>query len=225
MPGLIFGRTPTGVYIPIRTDDNGYLFVGGKTGADVHLPFLLSADGSLSVAGQDILGDEIALRVTDEGYLCIAGSTESGTDIPLLVDDSGRAEVGVHGWIGGVWRKNPLAFGYSSDYTFQDLYTVVNEGNVARESDAVPAGKIWIVQAASAVNGTRAITRIRIYLSVNGVWLALAVDRTPAQGSDLVWSGQVVLSEGDRVKYYYEGCSADDEVVSRCHAVVVNINQ
>lgn len=160
----------------------------------------------------DLLGDMISR---------IEGLARRVSDLEKLEDAMAQN----HGWIAGAWQKDPLRLGYSGDKT-ETVTQKATAGTNILVGTAVPAGEIWIVQSVSAFNGTSATTRVALYASINGNDVALAqAGAGVAALINTIWTGSIVLSEGDTVRAALAGCTLNDDIYLNYHAVRVDIDQ
>lgn len=155
----------------------------------------------------------------------IFGETASGLLVPVRVDDDGLLAGVGQGWVGAAWQKNPLLLGYSGDQTEQISDLNADEGTDTLASAAVPAGEIWIVEAVSARNLTKAEIRLLSYVVANGVDVVLQEHTTTIAAEFAVWSGAVTLSEGDTVNAIFYDCDAGDDLYLQYHARRIDIDQ
>ena len=119
---------------------------------------------------------------------------------------------GLWGWDGTQWRKLGLALWYYEPYS-QDLSCTASSSTPGVWSSAVPNGYIYIVNAASIKNATRAVDRaeIRVYSDTN-VNTYLNCLLSPAQHQPAIFTGQLVLSPGWKIFMTMIGCSVDDVI-------------
>lgn len=131
----------------------------------------------------------------------------------------------IYGWLNGAWRKSPLPYGYSGDKSQQVSNLNASAGYNQLAGDSVPAGEVWDLQAASAVDIQTSPASIAIYVVVNGLAVVLTDVSSPGASRYVYWSGLITLSEGDRVECSFYGCQAGDDIHLGYHAVVRAVNQ
>ena len=117
---------------------------------------------------------------------------------------------GVWGWDGSRWRKLGLALWYYESYT-ENLGTTASGSDLCIWSSAVPAGYIYIINAASIRNTTRAVRQAEILIRTDtNIETFIGCLVSPAQYQALTFTGNVVLSSGWRIFMTMSDCSADD---------------
>jgi hypothetical protein len=140
------------------------------------------------------------------------GQDPSDVMLPLQVTADGYLRV--------VLEPGDAGLGYADDKTQQVVDADTAAGTVTIESDAVTAGEIWDVQAVLAYNSVSAVTSVFLHCLINGVQVGLLWQGSPAVSTPDIWTGKITLSEGDKVRATFAGCSLHDSVVLRFHAVV-----
>ena len=129
------------------------------------------------------------------------------------------------GWIGGAWQKDPLRLGYSGDKTEVLSNLSATAGTNYLESATVPAGEIWKLQAAHAYNANNTTGKTNLYVVANGGTVYLKSDIAPAANVLTIWTGEIVLSEGDKLGAEFTACTLNDDIHMSYHAVRVDIDQ
>jgi len=84
-------------------------------------------------------------------------------------------------------------------------------GTVNLDSDAVPAGYIWIVQAVAASNAARAVN-IRFYVKLASGTYFFYQANSGAVAGVVSWQGQLCLSEGEAIRARFYGTTAGDDL-------------
>lgn len=101
-------------------------------------------------------------------------------------------------------------------FTFKDTFELIVNTPLSgaggyMASGAVPAGEIWVITAATAIDVTGATTRIS-FARRSGVWAyTFGGERGPIGVSDMVfWSGHEYCKEDDLLWTYFIGAGAAD---------------
>jgi len=119
---------------------------------------------------------------------------------------------GQWGWDGTVWRKLPLVWGYYDRYAERVVDDTADAGTNWVSSTVVPAGSVYVVQALAAVDLTSAMTSA-LLSAIDGTYgYNLAVAGALAAGVPILWSGEVVLKQGDQITATYRGCTLNDDL-------------
>jgi len=152
---------------------------------------------------------------------------ELDADDNLLVAIGAAAKglVGVHGWIGGAWQKNPLALGYSGDGTQAQINLNALAGVNVLSLTAVPAGEIWIIQAIAAKDANNIVGTLTLQCVANGTPVPLISKATPAVNEFVCWTGALVIKEGSFVRAVYTGVILNDDLEIYSHHVRIDIDQ
>jgi hypothetical protein len=159
------------------------------------------------------------------GSLWVPVSCDASGNLNVIAGAGSFADALNKGYIGSAWQNDPLRMGYSSDVTEAVSELNAVGGTNVLYGTACPAGEIWNVQAISARNNTRAGTYWEIRAQVNSIWIFLAIDSAPAAGVSVMWSGNITLSQGDRLALVAVGCVAGDDLYLEYHGVTVDIDQ
>ena len=107
---------------------------------------------------------------------------------------------GLWGWDGTRWQKAGLPLWYRTSY-FEDLGGTATSTTWNKYSTAVPAGYIYIISTVSLRNGTRAAGRTEIFLYDNAShYLHLALAASLAQFQPLIWTGNIILAAGWKIR-------------------------
>jgi len=129
-----------------------------------------------------------------------------------------------YGYVGGAWQKNPVPIGYSGDWTeeLQDLTAATGTNTLS--GTTVPAGEIWLLYMIGAQDSTSAPSRIEVTCSVNGYTVPYIDDGSPVMAG---WSfdyRQIMLSEDDFLRVVFYGCTLNDDLYVRYHALRIDID-
>lgn len=124
-----------------------------------------------------------------------------------------HADINTHGWDGALWRKLPLIFGFSSNWDVS-LSGTATGATYIKSGGTVPAGEIWILNAMSIQNLTRACGGVYLQvMRVSGGILTIAYSGALAQYAPLVFTGTVLLAAGDFAYLYVGGTQNGDALV------------
>lgn len=104
-----------------------------------------------------------------------------------------------------------LIFGYNDRYVESESDLNAGAGTVEKSLSAVPAGEIWVLQAAHGLNSKRA-AGVVIRVTDGTDFADLTTGLTPASVSRVCWSGEVVMKEGDYVHFFFLGTIAGDDL-------------
>ena len=132
-----------------------------------------------------------------------------------LVSSGGRLFTALHGWDGSAWRKLPLIWGYSDrmEESVSDTETTTADEEVS--TTPVPAGEVHVVQAACVRWIGASCTGIQIQAVGGGTYAMLYETLSPVSGSWYMWSGEMVLKQGDRFRAPFTGLTAGDNIYLR----------
>jgi hypothetical protein len=135
-------------------------------------------------------------------------------DIDVEIKQTAAADLtpGVCGWDGSAWRKLSLLWGYSDRYVDAVSATKSGDGNYQRDSTAVPAGYVYIVQSAGIHNqtGARGMSYLAFMSSSLAYYFAQAL--TPAKYELVGFTGQLILKEGDQLRWFQSTCLDSDNI-------------
>ena len=208
-------------WVQLEVDASGYLQVTGLT-----LP-----PGAATAAHQVTMITALQLIDDLRNALHAIGSDKmdvffKGQDVDVEVKQQAPADLtaALHGYIGAAWQKLPMLWGYSDRYVER-----LEDNNAAagwnwENLTAVPAGEIWVIQAARADNATSQTTATKIELLSDGPTNTLIKDLLPAAGHHTCWQGAVVLKEGDLIRAEFEGCTAGDDLTTSAWGFKMDID-
>jgi len=103
-------------------------------------------------------------------------------------------------------------------FTYQGIVTgqVVNSdtiaGNVALTSSAVPAGRVWVITAISAMNVISGNTRIQTGAVHDGGYALFQCVPNTVVYQMVVWGGQLFLDVADVITAIFTGCTLHDDI-------------
>jgi len=119
---------------------------------------------------------------------------------------------GLWGFDGTVWRKLPLLFGYSDTVCERVIEAGVDAGDEAVTLTPVPAGMIYVIGSIGVRNSISATPSVSIQGYKQSVIFTLVEIYPLDAGRAGVWTGSLVLKEGDYVYAYFVGCTAGDDL-------------
>lgn len=105
-----------------------------------------------------------------------------------------------------------LIFGYNAPYLEQKINLAALAGDNFLVGTVVPAGEAWVVSGLSGINWTRVITRISGGIYDGAVYYSFFAKASPAIGEAVFCSVPLVVSAGNYVYCYYQGCTAGDDI-------------
>lgn len=156
-------------------------------------------------------------------YRVVKLDTDGNIVVALKAEEDVQANG--YGWISSAWQKNPIAFGYSADQTENVGSTSHAGGTQVLNGSQVPSGEIWVIQVASIRDNTNAPSAVQVQANVNGTGVVIKHELTVVAGQWIVWEGQIVLSEGDKMVGVLFGTTSNDDIDFSYHGVVVDIDQ
>jgi len=144
--------------------------------------------------------DEIMDRLGDES------SPAGGSVNQRLADIETALQV-----IDGFANENNLLFGYNDRYVEHETDTSTPAGPTSKYLSQVPAGEVWVIQAAYGFNEDTA-DRVIIRIQDNaGNYVELHDETQDIAGRRISWSGEAVLKENDRVSIIFNGSVLNDD--------------
>lgn len=116
------------------------------------------------------------------------------------------------GFDGTLWRKLNLLWGYNDQLFEKKVNLAALLGDNILYHTAVPAGEVWVVTGASAVDANTA-TRIQLGMSgggtfsiiwdygtpAPGVWVATPAENIVLKAGALMWTDFLVCAVGDDI--------------------------
>jgi len=136
---------------------------------------------------------------------CWAGLVQEVLNMPVC---------GSYGWDGADWYKLAMVWGYSDRWVETQSSGAGAAGIRTLTFDAVSAGEVGVLLAVDARNMNTDPSSVQIRVSASGVVPRLKVVALPGVGGFVLWSGRVVLREGDCVEIRFEGCALDDTLIA-----------
>ena len=132
--------------------------------------------------------------------------------MPIVLDNDPGDRVAQYAWDGAAWRKAALPLGYTDRYAERQSELSAAAGGNTLTGSTVPAGEVWIVTSAHAVNESSAITilQIDLYDGTNNFIIASLL--APAARIPLDLKSPIVLKAGDRLRALFFGCTLNDDL-------------
>lgn len=119
---------------------------------------------------------------------------------------------GVCGWDGDSWQKLPMVWGYSAIWD-ENLGGAAEGASWNVGTSVIPADEIWMLQALSIKNATRATTPVFLYIiRDSSAVVTLTYVANLAIGIPLFITVDIALRSGDVVWVYMGGCVALDVI-------------
>lgn len=105
-----------------------------------------------------------------------------------------------------------IPFGYSERLVLADVYEHDEVGIFDYDFDAVPEGETWWVQFIHCRDQTAAVGMTQIMLVGGGESLVLAYKESMIRWESCIYTGLLVLSEGDYLKIRINECAEGDDI-------------
>lgn len=109
-----------------------------------------------------------------------------------------------------------VIFGYYERYREQRVNTGVGAGDVGQSFSLVPEGEVWVVTSFVAHSVQTNVTLVRLQAVCAGEYIVVASDPYTVAQKHVNAPGDIILSEGDRLRCYWYDCAQGDDV--RSHA-------
>jgi len=171
-----------------------------------------------------------------QGYLIVpVGFNPSGDMRALELDaddalkvalsEAAKGLVGMHGWIGGAWQKQPIIFGYSGlgGGTLEDASASTTGFSLF--SDYVPDGEVWQVFAASVRNCTSGGAVCNLSAPPTGPGVLMVFDMSAANRWYTYDGPMVYVGPGQQLRFAFEGVTVGDRILARFSYVRLDIDQ
>jgi len=120
---------------------------------------------------------------------------------------------GLWGWDGSQWRKLPLVWGYSEDYSEKVVESDVPAGSVTIDLSTVPAGEVWVIQRFLCTPSQVNITRMRLQKRVSGTAYDLRSITSFTAYNNVVVDSVFSLPAGANLRVSMAGAQAGDDFV------------
>lgn len=147
--------------------------------------------------------------------------TSIDTYIPVEIDIDGKISIASHGYLNSVWQPNPLQLGFS-DAKRINVSEQATGATHNVESSAVPTGELWVVEMITGRDQTSAPNRIQLGM-YNSQLYPVLIDTAPTANNWTVWTGAVLLEEGDKLRANFQGCSINDTLALRALARIIDM--
>ena len=119
---------------------------------------------------------------------------------------------GLWGWDGTQWRKAGMPLWYSGELS-ENLGGTATGTTYTKYSSTVPAGSVYIVNAISIRNVTRAPGRTQIIVTTaGGILVHLSWINSLVQYQPLIWTGSLVMPPGWRAYVAMADTVSGDEI-------------
>ena len=119
---------------------------------------------------------------------------------------------GLWGWDGTQWRKACIPLWYRTTY-FEDLGGTATSTDWSKYSTAVPTGYVYVVSAISLRTEARAPGRTEFLLHNDaGQCIHLAWAASLAQYQPLIWTGNIILAAGWKIRVLMAAIQSGDEI-------------
>lgn len=135
-------------------------------------------------------------------------------DIDVEVKQQTAADLtpGIMGWDGSAWQKLPLLLGYTDRWVELQLTNSAAAGVNDLNTDPVPAGYIYVVQAISMINNDNICHR-RPSVTDDTTFVHLAYEiNIAALVPTMVNHPGIPLKEDDYVRGRFSSCTAGDNL-------------
>ena len=131
---------------------------------------------------------------------------------------------GLCGHTGTAWQKLGMLWGYYDRWQEDLSETKVGAGNYTKLSTAVPAGYVYILEAAVARNATRAAGPASVQMLVAGTGIPLVWVASIVQFEPVLFSRRVTLKEGDQIRLVIAACQDLDEIEAFVHGYKMRLD-
>ena len=110
------------------------------------------------------------------------------------------------------WVKSNLLCGYN-DRWFESVSDLsADAGDNTLSTVAVPPGYLYVLQAISAQNNITDPSSIHLHVGDGATAVTVRYQATPGIALPVVWTGKIVLKEGDVADALLRGCTAGDDI-------------
>ena len=182
--------------------DTDYLLIGGYDNAGVVRKLRTNPFGSVVIAGRDAGGVYNTILTDPSGGVHVSGVTRAGFSNPFYIDGSDGLFV----------KGQDQLFSFKEPLAFRKYVDLAAGGDQAVNTNAVPAGVIWVVTNILVRNETKLINNIWIGYNHDGTAVGLKNVNPPAANFGLNWSGLLTLDVNDYIRCWFYGCDLGDRV-------------
>jgi len=153
--------------------------------------------------------DWLKVQVDSNGYLKVIGAGVAGA-IEVTQDTPDDLLVGQHQYDGSAWHKSNMLWGYNAWWA-ESLGGVATGANYSANSDTVPEGEVWVCQAISIRNSSRAAANVAFSVYLNGgTRIFINFTAASAQYIPVVLTGTFTLAEDGYINVAVGGCQVGD---------------
>ena len=133
--------------------------------------------------------------------------------------------VGLHGWIGGAWKKAPIPFGISgSVYRFW-MNTALAAGNVVVDDTAVPAGEVWVITRIGKRYDGTSPTNFNSAVISGAISATVSEQFAPVSAQWYFDTLNLVLFPGDILRVGIVGATLNDDLYASAAGYRIDIDQ
>ena len=119
---------------------------------------------------------------------------------------------GSWGYVGGVWRKLPVVWGYSAIWD-ENLGGVATGAVYSQGTSAIPATEVRVLQSFSIRNTSGSSTNVTIYISrASGSYVVLLYQAAVAANVPVYVNGAFLMGAGDLIAGYLDGLQVNDVI-------------
>ena len=117
---------------------------------------------------------------------------------------------GCWGWDGSQWRKVGIPLWYNAPVGEYPSNLDAQSGVNSLTGSTVPAGELWIIESASAIDNTSALDYVAIRVNTGKLWTPLITKKSVAAAEEVIVNVEVVLSPGYYLFATFSNCAAGD---------------
>jgi len=122
---------------------------------------------------------------------------------------------GLWGWDGTRWRKAGIPLWYNAPVGESLSNLNAQSGVNSLTGSTVPAGELWIIESASAIDNTSALDYVAIRVSTGTFWTSIIRKQSVAIAEEVIVNAEVVLSPGYYLYAVFSNCAAGDDIYFR----------
>lgn len=108
--------------------------------------------------------------------------------------------------------NNNILWGYEDTLRIKELEDDAAAGTVVLETDAVPEGKLWVVNLVRGWNATSQSSSTNVVVRSSGVNYPMDNLTTPPSGVEVEFTGRLPMKEGDTVRFTSWGTTLHDDL-------------
>lgn len=151
----------------------------------------------------------------------VHGIDSTSKIIPLLLDANGQiivssatlaanSEIGIKGYIGGAWQKQPLLLGYSDTLRQVFASATLPAGNSDQTVFTVSSNEVWTITNLFVQCNSTTITYVIPKVDVSGTVYTIAVDARTANPFFTTRQCNVSFKAGDKLIIRFENATLND---------------